>query len=165
MKPFSDGSTQTNSVSGCDILQAGFAPGAIALTLDGEIPVEFLGVGDRVITRDSGMAVLRGVRSHIVRCDVVEITGGALGHTRPERDVILPADQKLLLRDWRAKALYGAAQALAPVRALVDGEFVRLGETRDMRLYQLEFDTPHILYVDGLEMACEPMQDALKTAA
>ena len=33
------------------------------MTLDGEMPVEFLTEGDRVTTRDTGMAVLKAVRS------------------------------------------------------------------------------------------------------
>jgi hypothetical protein len=72
---------------------------------------------------------------------------------RPDQEVLLPASQEILLRDWRAKALFGAAQALVPVSRLVDGSFVcALGEI-EMGLHELVFDRPHILYVDGLELA------------
>ena len=34
------------------VLDTGLVKGAQLMTLDGEIPVEFLGVGDKLITRD-----------------------------------------------------------------------------------------------------------------
>ncbi len=147
-----------------DVPSAGFAAGSIILTLDGALPVEFLSPGDRVITRDQGMAILRGVRRTEVTCDMVSIMAGTLGHTRPEHDTLLPAEQKVLLRDWRAQALFGAPQALAPARKLIDGEFIRRAGRRTITLFQLEFDAPHILYVDGMELACEPTEP-LKHAA
>ncbi|MEY8841162.1 hypothetical protein AB9K41_19210, partial [Cribrihabitans sp. XS_ASV171] len=43
-------------------LETGLPADANLLTLDGEIPTEHLCAGDRVITRDSGTAILRGLR-------------------------------------------------------------------------------------------------------
>jgi hypothetical protein len=126
---------------------------SIILTLDGERRVADLNVGDRVITRDSGTAVLRGITRHRLRTAAVRIMAGTLGHTRPERDVTLPAGQLLLVRDWRAKALFGDTQALVSATRLVDGEFVTLEAAHEMTLLTLDFATPHILYVDGLELA------------
>jgi hypothetical protein len=142
----------------------GFAAGSPLLTLDGAIPVEFLSPGDRVITRDAGMAILRDLHRVEATCEMVAILAGTLGHTRPEHDTILPGDQKVLLRDWRAQALFGAPQALAPARRLIDGEFIRLAGRQTLTLFQLVFDAPHILYVDGLELACE-LQIPAKYAA
>ncbi|UYV35862.1 Hint domain-containing protein [Rhodobacteraceae bacterium D3-12] len=142
----------------------GFAAGCSILTLDGAIPVEYLTPGDRVITRDVGMAILRGVEPIEFTCDMVSIKAGTLGHTRPEHDTLLPAMQKILLRDWRAEALFGRKQVLAPAHKLVDGEFIDDAGCHTVTLFQLTFDAPHILYVDGLEMACEP-QEALRNAA
>lgn len=147
-----------------DVPAVGFAAGSTILTLDGALPVEFLTPGDRVITRDRGMAVLRGVSPVRTVCETVMIMAGTLGHTRPEQDTLLPADQSVLLRDWRAQALFGAPQALAPARALVDGEFIRHAGRRTLTLFELAFDAPHILYVDGLELACTG-HSALITAA
>ena len=133
--------------------QAGLLGGALIMTLDGEMRVSDLRPGSRVITRDSGMAVLRAVRHRRVTGRAVRIKASSLGHNRPERDATLPAGQPVLVRDWRAKALFGAEQALVPAERLVDGEFVTLHNNATMTLYELEFDTPHVLYVDGLEVA------------
>lgn len=133
--------------------EAGLLGGAIIMTLDGELRVSDLRPGTRVITRDCGMAVLRSVRRRRITGRAVRIKASSLGHNRPERDATLPAGQPVLVRDWRAKALFGSEQALVPAARLVDGEFVTLHDNATMTVYDLEFDTPHVLYVDGLEVA------------
>ncbi|MCM2561000.1 Hint domain-containing protein [Lutimaribacter sp. EGI FJ00015] len=131
---------------------SGLLAGAIVMTLDGEIPVEHLADGDRIITRDTGMSVIRKLRYKTITCDVVSIMAGSLGHTRPERDVTMPADQRMLIRDWRAEAIAGQKQALIPARQLVDGEFVCLHEKQTVTVYEIELDRAQVIYADGLEM-------------
>lgn len=138
---------------------AGIAAGTKVMTLDGEMPVEFLTAGDRVITRDTGMAVLKNVRTRKVACDVVHVCAGSLGHNRPEHDVALPSGQQILIRDWRAEALFGKKTALVSAEQLVDGEYVRSMGKGVMTVYELEFDTDHIIYAGGLEMAAKAAQD------
>lgn len=133
----------------------GIAAGTKVMTLDGEMPVEFLTEGDRVITRDTGMAVLKAVLSRKVACDVVHITAGSLGHNRPDADIAIPAQQEILVRDWRAEALFGKQQALVPAARLVDGEYVRAMGKGVMTVYELVFDTDHIVYAGGLEVAAK----------
>ncbi|MFW2545034.1 Hint domain-containing protein [Primorskyibacter sp. 2E107] len=127
--------------------------GTVVLTLDGALPVEFISEGDRVITRDSGVATVRAVRRSREVLRTILIKAGSLGKARPDRDVILVAGQEILVRDWRAMALFGASQALVPVERMVDGEFVREVATREVETVALIFDAPHILYADGLELA------------
>lgn len=143
----------------------GLLADSIILTLSGETRVADLQPGDRIITRDSGTAVLRGIRQTRVAGRAVRVKAGSLGHTRPDRDVTLPAGQTVLIRDWRAQAMFGAARAMVPAYRLADGEFVTLKDDAKMTLYQLEFDTPHVLYVDGLELGCHVTRDAVATAA
>ncbi len=133
-----------------NVIPAGLAAGALVMTLDGELPVEHLSPGDRVITRDSGVAILRDV-SVVENVETYEITASSIGHDRPQNAVTVAADQKILLRDWRAKAMFGTAEALVPVSRLADGEFVKSAGVA--KLFVLEFDRDHILYVDGLELA------------
>ena len=126
------------------------------LTLDGEKPVSELSVGDRVITRDSGVARVTSVRSRKITTRAVRIQAGSLGHTRPERDVLLPAGQPVLIRDWRASAMFSSVgAAMIEAHRLIDGEFITDEGEQDMTLYELDFDRPHILYVDGLEVASD----------
>ena len=127
----------------------------IIMTLDGERPVSELSAGDRVITRDSGVALVTSVSSRKITAQAIKILAGSLGHTRPECDVTIPSGQPVLVRDWRARALFGSRQAMVPAHRLIDGEFItELGE-EEMTLYTIGFDAPHILYVDGLEVGSD----------
>ena len=144
---------------------SGFTAGSIVMTLDGEKRVEDMRSGDRVITRDTGMAILEDVAIHTTRTRTVRIHAGSLGHTRPERDVTLPAGQAILIRDWRAEAMFGAKRAVVPATQLIDGEFITDAGVIDVTLYTLEFDAPHVLYVDGLELASSRDIAALSKAA
>ena len=146
---------QTNPVQtniGCQNLAAGLGAGTIILTLKGEMAVEHLRPGDRIITRDSGVAVLRQVRKTRQTVCPIMIRAGSLGHTRPDADLILPPGTSVHIRDWRAKALYGQPTANVPAQRLVDGEFVIALPKQDMTTFQLLFDMPHILYASGLEV-------------
>lgn len=158
MKPFPKGRAGAQSSLPHADLQ-GMTSGARVLTLDGEMPVEFLAPGDRVVTRDTGTATVRAVRRRQVTGDAVGIMAGSLGHTRPDRDVLLPGGQPLFIRDWRAMALAGTSQALIPAARLVDGEFITLHRAVTMTLHDITFDHLHVIYVDGLEQASAPARD------
>ena len=111
------------------------------------------------------MVVLRDVNVIEFECPMVWIMGGSLGHDKPEDDTYLLASQKVLVRDWRAKALTQQKQALVLAKSLVDGEFIRLVGMQRITLFQLAFDAAHIVYVDGLELACEQNQTSIGLAA
>lgn len=127
--------------------------GTTVLTLDGALPVEFLNAGDRVITRNAGAAVLKSTHHYRARVHLVAIKAGTLGNSRSDSDALLPAGQEVLVRDWRASALFGAPRALVAAERLADGQFIRAIGTREVNLVALTFDGPHILYGDGLELA------------
>ncbi len=131
----------------------GFFASSMIMTALGERPVHSLVAGDRIITRDRGMAVLEDVRYRTLETPLVRIAARSLGHNRPEEDTLLPIGQRILIRDWRAKAVFGSNHALVPVERLLDGEFITLEARQAVTVYDLLFDDPHILYVDGLEVA------------
>ncbi|HBZ42736.1 MAG TPA: hypothetical protein DEO85_01465 [Maritimibacter sp.] len=64
---------------------AGLARGTIVLTLRGEVAVEDLRVGDKVITRDVGAQPLRGLLQHTGESSIVE--KHSFGTNRPARDM------------------------------------------------------------------------------
>jgi len=132
----------------------GMVPGTEVLTLDGALPVEVLAPGDRIITRNSGVAMLKGVDHGRTMCETVRVRAGSLGHDRPGMDTILPSHQKVLIRDWRAKAIYGQDQALIEAKRLVDGEYLRLQPAEQHMVFRLYFDEPQVIYADGLELEC-----------
>ena len=148
-----------------EVESTGLVAGSIVMTLQGEMPVDALAPGDRIITREAGMAVIRDIRKKEVTCDMIAVMAGSLGHTRPDRDVSLPADQRILIRDWRAEALTGRKQALIPARTLVDNEFVRLQKDVTVTLYEIELDRAQTIYADGLEVVSHITAKELERAA
>jgi hypothetical protein len=131
----------------------GLLQGTMILTLEGEMPVEFVSVGDKVITRDSGIARVEHIQRTKRLVHTISLAAGSLGHTRPERDAILAGDQMCLIRDWRAQAMFSADRALVAARTLVDGEFIRDLGMQEQTLIQIFCDGPHILYAEGMEVS------------
>lgn len=134
--------------------------GTAVLTLEGEMPVEFLQPGDRVLTR-SGMRRLAQVQVTVVRnARVVMVAPDTLGVDRPSADVTVSAAQQILIRDWRAKALTGATQAMVAAGRLVDGEYIRAAVLPEARFFTLGFAEDAVIYAGGLELACPALVDA-----
>ncbi len=140
-----------------DIAHVGLVSGTLILTADGEMPVEYLSAGDRIITRNAGLVPLAASQSYRTTDEAVKIAAGSLGDTKPTHNVIIPAAQMVLVRDWRAKALRGAAQAVMPAWCLIDDEFITSLGQREMTLVRLGFEAPHIIYADGLELSVPSM--------
>ncbi len=139
--------------------ETGLAEGTIILTLTGEVPVQDLEPGDRIVTRDGGARILRRIDRHrIAAASVLRVARDALGQNRPERDTLLNAEQPLLLRKWLAKALYGSETAMTPAHHMIDGvKVAAMSSTRPVWLYALSFDQQHVIYANGLELASAPV--------
>ncbi|WP_323780877.1 Hint domain-containing protein [Leisingera sp.] len=127
--------------------------GTIVLTREGERPAEELKAGTSLITRTQGMAQVDSIRTRRAMLQAVCISAGSLGDIRADCDLTVPWDQRILVRDWRAKAMFGQPQAVVPAYELVDGEFIRDLGLQMMDLTILEFSRPHVIYAGGLELA------------
>ncbi|QDC09751.1 hypothetical protein FHY55_11050 [Oceanicola sp. D3] len=144
-----------------DLGPAGISASARILTARGERRLGELEPGDRLVSRSSGMVRLAGLSRFT--CDVIPIALAphALGNGKPSDLVHVTPAQKLLLRDWRAKLLYGSSAALAPAAALVDNGYItRTPRLKGMEMVTLLFDAPEILYIGMLECAFEPDEAA-----
>jgi hypothetical protein len=135
---------------------SGIGSGALVLTLRGETKIEDLVAGDRIITR-SGARTLKRITAHVVRGACI-VRPHTLGHDRPEVELTLAPGQKLLLRDWRARALYARDQAHVPATRLVDGAYIAASDA-PARLWRLAFDAEEVIYAGGLELTI-PAPDA-----
>ena len=131
---------------------AGMVSGTRIITLAGELPIEHLTAGDRVITRDAGIAQLLSVSAEEVDVPLIRVRAGALSHQCPENDMLAGPATLVLLRDWRASVLYGQASAMVPLSRLRDGYFISSCPPRVTRLFTLHFARPHVIYANGLEI-------------
>ena len=135
--------------SSCD---AGLAAGTVVLTLDGEIPVEFLNPGDRIITR-RGVRKLKAVALHTLPAGTPRevLSADAMGG-KPAKAITLLPGQRVVIRDWRAQALWNRDIAVPQAARLVDGEFIRHEDGGEQIMLSLYFGAPEIIYADGLEL-------------
>jgi Hint domain len=87
-----------------------FTPGTLITTQRGEVPVEMLASGDRVVTRDNGIQPVRWVGKtqmflHDFQADPhllpVFIQQGSLGKGLPERDMMVSPNHRVLVTNSR----------------------------------------------------------------
>jgi hypothetical protein len=134
--------------------------GTPVLTLEGELPVEFLQPGDRVLTRSGARRVKQVEVTVVQNARVIKVSHDTLGIGRPNKDVTVSASQKILIRDWRAKAMTGKPQAMIAAARLVDGEYIRAEILAEVRFFTLSFDEDAVIYAGGLELACPALVQA-----
>ncbi|WP_309665940.1 Hint domain-containing protein [Tabrizicola sp.] len=133
----------------------GVLAGTHVQTLDGLLPVEFLEPGDRIVTR-TGAVRLVAISSSVHKdATLVRICASSLGYDRPEVDLLVAPGQQIMIRDWRAKVLYGAEVAAVAASRLMDGDFVRAERLPFARLFTLRFESAQVIFAEGLELACD----------
>lgn len=131
----------------------GVLAGTIVLTAKGLMPVEYLTTGDRVVT---GRGLLPLVKVKALRMPIaplVRIRSTTQGGLLPARDLLLCPDQLVVIRDWRARVLFGHTLAAVPATRLIDGEYVVREQRRDAWLFSPVFATDEIIYAEGQEIA------------
>ena len=131
----------------------GLVAGTLVQTDSGDLPVEYLLAGDRVLTRN-GAVDLRGTSVlEAVDAEVVVIEPAALPAGAASVPLVLPVSQQVLVRDWRAMILHGQDEMLTPAASLVDDLLVRRETRARLRLIQLHFDAPQVLRAGGMDVA------------
>jgi Hint domain len=145
----------SRSAGGAGIPPApGILAGTAVRTLDGVLPVEFLTPGDRIVTRNGARRLVAVSVAARRQVDLVRIRASSMGHDRPDQDLLLSPGQPVIIRDWRAKVLYGAPVAAIPAARLADGEFVVAESHHMVTLFTLRFEDDEVIYAEGLELAC-----------
>ena len=137
-------------------LEGGLLLGTPVMTLDGALPVEYISPGDRVITRNGLRRVVQVEVMRVENARVVAIACDALGVGRPVDEMMVAPNQPVLIRDWRATALYGKAEAMIPASRLCAVEFIRADILAEARFVTLRFEATEVIYAGGMEMVCEP---------
>ena len=100
-----------------------FTPGTVIATLRGEVSVEELRVGDRVITRDNGLQEICWTGAKQIdgrKLQPVMIHKGALGNGFPARDMMVSPNHRVLYHGARAGMYFGDHEVLAAAKDLID---------------------------------------------
>lgn len=140
-----------------------FTRGTHILTPVGERAIEDLSVGDRIVTRDHGVQLIRWIGStHLPAAALaarpelrpIRITAGAFGPDTPVRDLSLSRQHRVLVRDWRADLLFGSPDGvLTPAFTLINDRDVRMddGGADGVEYFHIAFDGHEVIYSEGLE--------------
>ena len=108
-----------------------FTPGTLIATPRGEVAVENLRVGDRIITRDNGMQEIRWLgRRDLSWTDLaaarhlkpILIRQGSLGNDLPERDMLVSPNHRLLVASDRTALYFDEHEVLVAAKHLASGK-------------------------------------------
>lgn len=136
--------------------------GTLIRTADGERPIEELRAGDRIVTRDRGMQVLRMVHSRRLsgvpyrrnrKFWPVLIKAGALGHGLPLRDLRVSPQHRMLVSHFRFSLICDEPQAFVRAKSLAaayEGASVD-SSAKSVTYYHLVFDQHEVIYAEGAE--------------
>ena len=133
-------------------LMRGICADAMVVTMTGLRKVQTLRPGDTLVTRSSGSLPLVKIEQTCIITRAIYVIAGSLGHFQLDRDTLLPAEQTVLVRDWRALFIGGSDTMLVAARDLVDGEYVRDVGQMPLTVYRLVCEAPEVIYADGMEL-------------
>jgi hypothetical protein len=138
-----------------------FTPGTLIATPAGPRPVETLRPGDRVETRDSGAQDIlwtgarrmTGARLYAMpHLRPIRIRAAAFGIARPDRDLIVSPQHRMLVRSRAAQALFNTAEVLIAAEDLVNDTSVTVDlGLREVTYHHLLLPAHEIIVANGLE--------------
>ncbi|WP_299605848.1 Hint domain-containing protein [uncultured Tateyamaria sp.] len=135
-----------------------FTPGTRIATPKGEIAVERLKTGDKVITRDNGAQTLRWVGRRDLTPDEMRmnaafqpvlIRAGALGKELPERDMLVSPQHRMLVKSDLAEMMFQEREVLIAAKHLTGLDGVDQVETGAVSYLHLMFDQHEVVLAEG----------------
>ena len=138
-----------------------FTPGTLIRTEHGDLPVEAIGEGDRVQTKDDGLQEVlwkgekrvSGARLYAMpELRPIRLRRGALGIDRPGDDLLVSPSHRMLVTGAKARALFNTDEVLVTARDLVDdARVVRDHSLREVRYIHLMLPRHEVVFANGLE--------------
>lgn len=138
-----------------------FTPGTRIETPEGPKPVEALREGDRVRTKDNGDEEIQWIGSRrmsgarlfaMPHLRPVRIRAGALGVLRPEEELLVSPEHRMLVEGDVARALFNTPEVLVAARDLVNGSTVAVDlAVREVTYIHLLLPRHQILWANGVE--------------
>ena len=135
-----------------------FTPGTAILTPSGEIAVENLKVGDKVVTRDNGLQTIRWVGKKLLsgrdllarpKLRPVMIRAGSLGPNLPERDMMVSPNHRMLLVSEQAQLLFEETEVLVAAKHLVGMDGVQQVDTVGVEYVHFLCDNHEVVLANG----------------
>ena len=138
-----------------------FTPGTRIDTPDGPKPVEDLREGDKVQTQDSGAQEIQwigqrrmtGARLYAMPyLRPIRVRVGAFGIDRPDQELLVSPEHRILLRGDAARALFNTPEVLVAARDLVNGHTVNVDMgLREVTYIHVLLPDHHVIRANGVE--------------
>ncbi|OED50135.1 Hint domain-containing protein [Leisingera sp. S232] len=138
-----------------------FTPGTMIATPGGPKRVEQLREGEKVQTRDNGAQEILWIGSRRVsgarlfvmpRLRPIRICAGALGIDRPEQELLVSPDHRMLLRGSHVRALFNTSEVLVAASDLVNGSTIQTDTSvREVTYFHLMLASHQVLWANGVE--------------
>lgn len=151
-----------------------FTPGTRIETPEGPRLVEELREGDRVQTRDNGAEDIQWIGSRRItgarlfampRLRPIRLRAGALGPDRPDSELLVSPEHRVLVRGDVAHALFNTPEVLVMARDLVNNDTVSVDlASREVTYIHLLLPRHQIIWANGVETeSFHPASAALST--
>ncbi|KZY34573.1 hypothetical protein A3731_02840 [Roseovarius sp. HI0049] len=129
-----------------------FTPGTMILTEVGERPIESLKIGDRVVTRDSGLRPIRWIGKRTVpgkgRFAPVWVAPNVMDGSRT--GLLVSPQHRILFAGYQAQLLFGQDEVLVAAKHLIDGADVQSREMEEVTYIHVMFDHHEVIYAEGI---------------
>ncbi|MFN4153219.1 MAG: Hint domain-containing protein [Paracoccaceae bacterium] len=135
-----------------------FTPGTLIATPKGEVAVEHLRIGDKVITRDNGLQEIRWMGAREMgwhdfagnpHLRPVMIKAGSLGNGLPERDMMLSPNHRLLVANDRTALYFDEHEVLVAAKHLIGGKGIHQVDSVGTTYFHFMFDQHEVVLSNG----------------
>ena len=151
-----------------------FTPGTRIMTPDGAKAIEGLRAGDMIQTKDNGAQPIlwtgnrrmSGARLYAMpHLRPIRFRAGALGTDRPEDDLLVSPQHRMLLRGPAARALFNSTEVLVAAEDLLNDHSIMVDHTqREVTYIHLLLEAHNIIFANGMETeSFHPANTALET--
>lgn len=151
-----------------------FTPGTRILTESGSSMIEDLREGDLVQTKDNGLQPLRWVGKRrmsgarlfaMPKLRPIRISGGAMGFKRPDADLLVSPEHRMLVTGDAARSLFNTSEVLVSAKDLVNGNSITVDtRLREVTYIHVLLEEHQIVWANGLETeSFHPASAALAT--
>jgi hypothetical protein len=145
-----------------DLIPSGvtcFVRGTLITTDRGDVPVEALKSGCKVLTQDNGFQELTLTMSRVVdakelqknaKLYPVKITAGALGSGLPKRDLAVSRQHRMIAQSSIVKSMFGTITVLVAAIRLIKLPGIYVESTvESVEYYHLIFKNHEIIFAEG----------------
>ncbi len=136
-----------------------FAGGTMIKTIAGEVAVEDLKAGDKVLTMDNGFQSLQWIGSRSLTAETLDenpnmkpirIRAGALGNDLPEQDLYVSPQHRVLVKSNVAKNMFGDSEVLVAAKQLLAMDGIEVCEDTDgVDYYHFMFEGHEVVFSNG----------------